>query len=97
LWHPAVPGCQDFTGPNPSVFLDSGVKLTGFFDFLPTCRRKTNFFSTFDPVEGFDCLQPQKKMLNTDQHLTWQAASFTLELIYNNPNKKGRDVLFLHI
>jgi len=59
LWHPALPGCQDVSGPNPSVFLDSGVKLGGFFDFLVLWVRKTNFFSIFDPVEGFDCLQPQ--------------------------------------
>jgi len=40
LWHPALPGCQDVTGPIPSVFLNSGVKLISLNEYFSNFLKK---------------------------------------------------------
>ena len=51
------------------------------------------FFSTFALVEGFDCLQPQKKMLKTKGIFLGQA----FQLFQDNNPKNQINVLFLHL
>jgi len=46
-WHPALPGCQDFIGPNPSVFLDSEAKVERIFLKFEINRRQFHFVFYF--------------------------------------------------
>jgi hypothetical protein len=99
LWHPALPGCQDIAGPIPSVFLDSGTKLKRKIEIQRIIHKKgtglctmKNSFLLLAPVEKFDCLQPQKKMLKIPGIFLGQA----IHLFQDNNPKNQINVLFLH-
>jgi|GEM_PF-3331936 len=99
LWHPALPGCQDITGPFPSVFLDSVAKLKRKIEIQRIFHKKgpllctlKNSFLLLTSVEGFDCLQPQKKMLKISGIFLGQA----VHLFQDNNPKNQINVLFLH-